>query len=88
VGEGRALEREANVFAAELLMPGKLVRERFDGAVDGTAAVFGVSEEAMGWRLYNMGVVRHPPPPRGLQAAGMRPINRSDVSEEGRSRPR
>jgi len=27
VGEGRALEREANVFAAELLMPEELVRE-------------------------------------------------------------
>ncbi|HXV57728.1 MAG TPA: ImmA/IrrE family metallo-endopeptidase [Gaiellaceae bacterium] len=56
VGEGRALEREANVFAAELLMPEALVRARYDGTVAGTAVHFGVSEEAMGWRVYNLGV--------------------------------
>jgi hypothetical protein len=61
VGEGRALEREANIFAAELLMPEELVRERFDGSATGTAARFGVSEEAMGWRLYNVGLTEEPP---------------------------
>jgi Zn-dependent peptidase ImmA (M78 family) len=61
VGEGRALEREANVFAAELLMPGQLVRTRFDGSLAGTAERFGVSEEAMGWRLYNFGYLNAKP---------------------------
>jgi Zn-dependent peptidase ImmA (M78 family) len=55
VGEGRALEREANVFAAELLMPEEVVTAEFDGTVQGTAARFGVSEEAIGWRLYYVG---------------------------------
>ena len=57
VGEGRALEREANVFAAELLMPEDTVRGRYDGTTAGTAARFGVSEEAMGWRLFNLGLM-------------------------------
>jgi hypothetical protein len=57
VGEGKALEREANVFAAELLMPEGLVRASFDGTAAGTAAQFGVSDEAMGWRLYNLAVL-------------------------------
>lgn len=61
VGEGRALEREANVFAAELLMQEELVRQRFDGTAAGAAADFGVSEEAMGWRLYNLGVIEKRP---------------------------
>lgn len=63
VGEGRALEREANVFAAELLMPEAAVRSAFaaSGRVQAVAARFGVSEEAMGWRLYNFGLVgEHP----------------------------
>lgn len=60
-GEGRALEREANVFAAELVMPAPLVRERFSGALGETAAVFGVSEAAMRWRLFNLGLTpAHP----------------------------
>jgi Zn-dependent peptidase ImmA (M78 family) len=54
VGEGRALEREANVFAAELLMPEELVRRGFDGTAGGTAVTFGVSEGAMAWRAYNL----------------------------------
>jgi hypothetical protein len=57
VREGRTLEREANVFAAELLMPEELVRERFDGSLIETAAPFGVSEEAIHWRLYNLELV-------------------------------
>lgn len=60
------LEREANVFAAELLMPPELLGERFalrGGSVEAVAADFGVSAEAMGWRLYNAGVVPEPPYP-------------------------
>jgi len=61
VGEGRALEREANVFAAELLMPEPLVYATFETSVPATAEHFGVSEEAMGWRLYNLGCLETKP---------------------------
>jgi Zn-dependent peptidase ImmA (M78 family) len=58
VGEGRALEREANVFAAELLMPEDEVRA---AAADGEpASRFGVSGEAMAWRLYSFGLGARP----------------------------
>jgi Zn-dependent peptidase ImmA (M78 family) len=57
----RALEREANVFAAELLMPEPLVRSRFAGSVADCAAAFAVSGEAMHWRLFNLGLVPEPP---------------------------
>jgi Zn-dependent peptidase ImmA (M78 family) len=60
VGEGRALEREANVFAAELLMPEELVRGEFS-AGRGLADRFGVSGEAMHWRLYNFKLVAERP---------------------------
>lgn len=53
----KAIEREANVFAAELLMPEVMVRERFAGSISVCAEAFGVSEEAMHWRLYNFGLV-------------------------------
>ncbi len=61
----RALEREANVFAAELLMPEQAVRAKWP-RVASTAEVaswFGVSEEAMGWRLYNLDIVDQAPAP-------------------------
>jgi Zn-dependent peptidase ImmA (M78 family) len=57
----RTLEREANVFAAELLMPEPAVRDVFAGSVAGCAEAFGVSEEAMRWRLYNLGLVEERP---------------------------
>jgi Zn-dependent peptidase ImmA (M78 family) len=57
----RQLEREANVFAAELLMPEPTVRAAFAGAVEACAATFGVSGEAMQWRLYNLKLVEGPP---------------------------
>lgn len=62
VAEGKALEREANVFAAELLMPELLVREEFVRAASSRelARWFGVSEEAMSWRLYNCGLAAKP----------------------------
>ena len=59
----RALEREANVFAAELLMPEELVRKEFPQAATAAelAEWFGVSVEAMQWRLYNFGFVEERP---------------------------
>ena len=54
----RALEREANVFAAELLMPEPALRQEFARAASAAelASWFGVSEEAMSWRVYNIGL--------------------------------
>lgn len=49
-------ERFANAFAAELLMPAAAVRHfiREDPTVSGLAATFGVSVEAMKYRLDNL----------------------------------
>jgi Zn-dependent peptidase ImmA (M78 family) len=47
----KAREREANVFAAELLMPEEAVRAA--AGDEAIAARFGVSGEAMRWRLYS-----------------------------------
>lgn len=52
----KALEREANVFAAELLMPEPDVRTAWNGDPDACAERFGVSGEAMRWRLYSFGL--------------------------------
>ena len=59
----RALEREANVFAAELLMPEPAVRSAFsaDDSIEAMAARFDVSQEAMHWRLFNFGLVEERP---------------------------
>lgn len=53
-----ALEREANVFAAELLMPESAVREVWEeiGHVAACAARFDVSPTAMHWRLHSFGL--------------------------------
>lgn len=60
------LEREANVFAAALLMPRNLIeREFYKHAKNGSfnelssklAETFGVSEQAMSFRLHNLGLV-------------------------------
>jgi Zn-dependent peptidase ImmA (M78 family) len=57
-GADRALEREANIFAAELLMPEPAVRE---AAADLLAAErFAVSAEAMRWRLFGFGLGQRP----------------------------
>jgi Zn-dependent peptidase ImmA (M78 family) len=63
----RALEREANVFAAELLMPEPAVRAEFARAASAgeLAGWFGVSEEAMSWRLFNLGFAHDRPTPNG-----------------------
>jgi hypothetical protein len=51
----RTLEREANVFAAELLMPEAAVRDAWRDLSDiaACAARFDVSPTAMQWRLYS-----------------------------------
>lgn len=55
-------EREANVFAAELLMPAEAVRAAVnDGAgLQDLTERFAVSDEAMGWRLFNLGLGERP----------------------------
>lgn len=54
-------EVEANRFAAELLMPEKLVKSSIqrDGVnrIQDLAARFGVSQSAMHWRLVNLGML-------------------------------
>jgi Zn-dependent peptidase ImmA (M78 family) len=62
-------EREANAFAASLLMPSSWVHDRFlqlvrgrriideDGAIARLAQQFDVSEQAMRFRLVNLGLV-------------------------------
>jgi Zn-dependent peptidase ImmA (M78 family) len=59
----RALEREANVFAAELLMPEAAVREEWRPGSETTeiAARFGVSIQAMSWRLYGFELISERP---------------------------
>ena len=59
----RAVEREANVFAAELLMPEPAVRAAWaeKPSVPGVADVFRVSDEAMHYRLHNLGLVEDMP---------------------------
>jgi Zn-dependent peptidase ImmA (M78 family) len=58
-GADRLLEREANVFAAELLMPEPAVQVEWSRAESAAevATWFGVSEEAMSWRLFNLGLL-------------------------------
>ena len=61
----RALEREANIFASELLMPGAAVRAAWAelGDVVGCAAHLDVSPSAMHWRLFNFGLLETAPQP-------------------------
>jgi IrrE N-terminal-like domain len=58
----RTLEREANVFAAELLMPEPAVRAAWDelAGVGACAARFDVSPTAMQWRLHSYGLADMP----------------------------
>ena len=58
----RALEREANVFGAELLMPEPAVREAWAAYPDREALAerFGVSALAAQWRLYSFGLSAKP----------------------------
>jgi hypothetical protein len=63
VSSGDAIEREANVFAAELLMPAAevIAAARAGAGAAELAATFGASEVAVGWRLYNLGLAETPP---------------------------
>lgn len=60
-GTFQPVEREANAFAAALLMPERIVRfaigERGYSTLQSLANLFGVSEVAMRWRLVNLGIV-------------------------------
>ena len=58
-----ALEREANNFAASLLMPERAVREVAARGMDADAAadLFCVSDIAMEWRYFNLGITDHRP---------------------------
>jgi hypothetical protein len=58
----RALEREANVFGAELLMPEPAVREAWAEFPDASklASQFAVSGLAAQWRLHSFGLVDRP----------------------------
>ena len=60
----RALEREANVFAAELLMPEPLVRSAWSElrSAEEVATRFDVSPTAMRWRLFSFGLTDQPEP--------------------------
>ena len=65
----RAIEREANIFAAELLMPeaavraawGEVVAQAHGDPAAAMAAKLDVSPSAMGWRLFNLGLVGDKP---------------------------
>lgn len=61
--EARALEREANIFAANLAMPEAAVRTSWETIADlgGCARHFDVSLNAMAWRLYSVGLVNRAP---------------------------
>ncbi len=59
--QAKALEREANVFAAELLMPEDAVRATWTGGLERVARCFGVSSPAMHWRAYSFGLVSEAP---------------------------
>ncbi len=58
---GDSRERQANKFAAELLMPKTLVIHYFQSgiasSVEELANIFGVSKDAMGFRLINLGLL-------------------------------
>lgn len=54
-------EREANVFAADLLMPYEAVIATSTQSADVLADRFVVSEPAMEWRLFNLGLVDERP---------------------------
>ena len=58
----RTLEREANVFGVELLMPEPAVRDAWAAFPDPArvAGAFGVSALAAQWRLYSFGLVPRP----------------------------
>jgi hypothetical protein len=83
-GDVDTREREANVFGAELLMPRDEVRRTAaDGlGVPEAALVFLVSEPAMAWRYFNLGLAAAPPTGSAPPA---RPIGGRSRSESERN---
>jgi Zn-dependent peptidase ImmA (M78 family) len=63
LGADRTLEREANIFAAELLMPELGMRRAWSEAQDvaAMASRFGVSRPAAHWRLYSFDLIQTGP---------------------------
>ncbi len=64
-GDGATdFERDANVFAAELLMPGLAVRGQWarTPTIEVVADAFAVSPLAMHWRLFNFDLAERPEP--------------------------
>lgn len=61
-GTTSPIERQANQFAAELLMPKNVLEyaivDRGYTKLEALAQLFGVSEVAMKWRLVNLGILR------------------------------
>jgi hypothetical protein len=65
----RKIEREANIFASELLMPeapvraewAEIVGQSLEDPAEAMAARLDVSPLAMGWRLFNLGLVGKKP---------------------------
>jgi len=59
----RAIEREANIFASELLMPEEAVRAAWEETpeVESVSARLDVSPLAIGWRLFNLGLIEDRP---------------------------
>lgn len=57
----KAVEREANKFAAELLMPADTLKYAIEHrglySIDRLASLFGVSQVAMNYRLENLGLL-------------------------------
>ena len=67
-----ALEREANNFAASLLMPERAVHDAAARGmdVDAAAELFCVSDIAMEWRYFNLGITNHRPRTPGTVPGG------------------
>src|SRR4051794_2163692 len=61
VSTDRALEREANIFAAELLMPPDVVGTLYDSSPEALSERLAVSGLALAWRLYSLGLVAAKP---------------------------
>ena len=69
----RTLEREANVFGAELLMPEDSVRQSWQASANAAdvAARLGVSVLAAHWRLYGFGLAGNPA--KGARTVSLEP---------------
>ena len=77
----RALEREANVFAAELLMPEREIRTDHERA-QLTARRYAVSELALAWRLHSFGLAEPPRRERGLGPQDYEPTGTAGPATE------